>query len=344
MSEDQDKKTEEPSHKKLRDARKKGQVAKSKEVVSALVLLIATTYFYMFWDNMIHNIQQLIVAPALFYDQDFSTAKYQLASYLLSIALTSIILPFVALLFIVTIMSNVAQFGFLLSAESLTPKPDKINPISGFGRIFTVKTLKETALSAVKIVLISAAIWHVVYEALSGFPSYPEQCDLICYKLLFQKLTLKLVAILIPLFLIMAVIDFIIQKTEFIKQQKMTKDEAKRDHKNTEGDPHIKSNRKSVFFEMMFDDFEDRIKYSRIIITDYTKAVALSYQPGMDLPVIVLKSNNNNVAKLLALARDSNIQIAEDSPLTHILMEDGVLDDYIPKSSIKKVANLMRGA
>ena len=342
MSEDKDKKTEKPSFRKLQEARKKGQVAKSKEVVSALVLLIATVYFYLFWDDIIQELQGIIVAPALFFDADFNTAKQQAAIHIASIGLKSIVLPFVAVLFFITILSNVIQFGILFAIDPLIPKLDRISPISGFGRIFSTKTLVDTSLSLLKIILISAVIWYVVYVALSTFPNHPEQCDLDCYLIVFQTLVLKMVALLIPLFLLLAIIDYMLQNHEFTKQQRMTKDEAKRDFKNSEGDPFIKSTRKSLHLEMLYDDLEDRIKYSRIVITDYNKAVALSYQDGMVLPVLVCKAASGSVSKFLSIARQEDIQIVEDTTLTHVLFEDGEIDAYIPSETIEKVAEVMK--
>jgi type III secretion protein U len=341
MSEDKDKKTEEPTHRSLQDARKKGQVARSKEVVSALVLLTATIYFYLFWGNIIEHLKDIIAAPSYFYQTDFNTAAQQTASYTLSLALKVIILPFIALLFLVTIFANIAQFGFLFAVDPVIPKPERIDPISGFERVFSMKTIGETVLSLLKIILISAVIWHIVFLALSTFPNHPEQCDLSCYQSVFQSLALKMIALLIPLFIVLAILDYMLQKYAFLKQQRMTKEEAKRQHKNIEGDPFIKSSRKSLHMEMLYDDLEERIKFSRIIITDYNKAIALSYTEEMALPVILCKSTGGTVAKILTIAREENVPIIENTTLTHLLFEDGDIDDYIPQSSVKAVAELL---
>ena len=341
MAEDQDKKTEDPSSRKLEEAQKKGQVAKSKETVSALVLLVATGYLYALWDDIVQYCQDMVVAPAQFYEMDFSTAVEQLTSYLLTTGLMYIILPFVALLFIITILVNIAQIGFVFSFESLTPSPDKINPISGFGKIFSVKTLTETFLSSLKIILISLVIWYVMDFALSNFPTHSEQCDLHCYQLILQALTFKMIVLLIPLFIILAALDYLLQKHEFTKQQMMTKDEAKRDHKATEGDPVVKSAQKSFQYEIMFDDFEDRVKHSRIIITDYNQGVSLSYNPGMELPVLFCKCSGGMLSKLLSVGRQENIRIVEDTTLTHALFE-GKIDEYIPSQTVKRVAEAMK--
>lgn len=342
MSEDKDKKTEEPSHRKLEEARKKGQVPKSKEVVSAIVLLIATVYFYLFWDNLIQHLQDIILAPAKFYHLDFDTAKSLILRYIMTIGLLYIVLPFVATLFLITLLANIAQFGFLFVTDPIMPKLEKISIISGFGRIFSSKTLVDTSLSLLKIILISTVIWYVMNVALSVFPNYPGQCDLTCYRLIGQSLTLKLIALLIPLFMVLAIIDYMVQKHEFTKQQRMTKDEAKRDYKNTEGDPFVKSVRKSLHFEMLYDDFEDRVKYSRIIITDYNKGVALSYREGMELPVIMCKSSGGMLSKLLSIARQEDVPVIENTTLTHSLFEDGAIDEYIPQATITKVAEAMK--
>ena len=342
MGEDQDKKTEKPSSRKLDEAQKKGQVAKSKEVVSALVLLVASAYLYAAWGDIIQYFQNIITAPARFYHLDFNTATKQLSSYILTVGFAYIALPFVALLFVVTAVVNIAQVGFIFSFESITPTPDKINPISGFGKIFSKKTLVETFFSLLKIILISLVIWYVISFALSIFPSHPGQCDLNCYRLILQALTFKMITLLIPLFIVMAAFDYMLQKHEFTKQQMMTKDEAKRDHKNSEGDPIVKSARRSFQFEMMFDDFEDRVKYSKIIITDYNKGVSLSYNPGMELPVLFCKCSGGMLSRLLSVGRQESVRIVESTTLTHALFEDGVIDEYIPSYTVRKVAELMK--
>lgn len=342
MSEDKDSKTEEPSHRKLEEAQKKGQVAKSKEAVSAMSLLVATGYLYALWEDIVQSLQDIVVAPAQFFDMDFNTAMAQLTEYVITIGFIQIALPFIAMLFIVTIVANIAQIGFVFSFDSLAPTPDKINPISGFGKIFAVKTLVETFLSMLKIIVISLVIWYVMRFALSTFPSHPDQCDLNCYRLILQALTFKMIILLIPLFIVLAVLDYLLQKHEFIQQQMMTKDEAKRDHKATEGDPLVKSARKSFQFELMFDDFEERVKHSRIIITDYNKGVSLSYNPGMELPVLFCKCSGGMLSKLLSVGRQENIRVVEDTTLTHALFEDGKIDEYIPSQTIQRVAAAMK--
>jgi type III secretory pathway component EscU len=215
--------------------------------------------------------------------------------------------------------------------------------MSGFGKIFSTKTLVETFFSALKIILISLVIWYVMSFALSTFPSHPEQCNLSCYRLILQTLTLKMVTLLIPLFIVLAALDYMLQKHEFTKKQMMTKDEAKRDHKDSQGDPVVKSAQRSFQYEMMFDDFEDRVKNSRIIITDYNKGVSLSYNPALDeLPVLFCKCSGGMLSKLLSVGRQENIKIVEETTLTHALFEDGKIDTYIPSHTVKRVAQLMK--
>jgi flagellar biosynthesis protein FlhB len=152
-----------------------------------------------------------------------------------------------------------------------------------------------------------------------------------------------MVTLLIPLFIVLAALDYMLQKHEFTKKQMMTKDEAKRDHKDSQGDPVVKSAQRSFQYEMMFDDFEDRVKNSRIIITDYNKGVSLSYNPALDeLPVLFCKCSGGMLSKLLSVGRQENIKIVEETTLTHALFEDGKIDTYIPSHTVKRVAQLMK--
>lgn len=344
MSEDKDKKTEEPTQRRLDDAKEKGQVPKSKEVVSTASLLFASVYFYFSWDNHLVIIQELIVLPAKYFTLDFDVALRLVLVTVFMTAFKLLMIPIIVVTFLVAVMFNVFQFGFILAFDPISPKMSKISPASGFSKIFSMKSLVDNFMALLKIILICLVVAYVVYSSIHEFPHNAIECDLHCFRLFFQSTILKLMSLLIPLFFMLSLIDYILQKHEFMKNQRMTKEETKSEYKQTQGDPFVKSVRKSTHIQAMNDDFLDRMKQTRMVITDYNHAITIAYDSDKMLyPVVLTIGNGIMLTKVLSVARSEQIPIISDATLTSMLVNEGEIDRYIPQSCIEKIAALLRG-
>lgn len=335
-------KTEEPTPKKLRDARKKGQVAKSKEVSSAAQLVAAFAVLAMFMEGHIDRIHEMMLAPTQFYEDDFLFAINSLFDRVFKTAFF-IIAPVVVVVAGVAIASNLAQFGFLFSAEAISPKLEKINPASGIKKIFSLKNLVEFIKSAFKIAFLSILLFFLIRDDLSDLTRIP-QCGLNCVSLMLGTMLLKLMLYTAAAFIIVAAIDFLYQKWQFNKEQRMTKDEVKKEYKESEGDPHIKGKRKQLHRELMESQAEDRVRDSKVVVTNPVHfAVALDYREGeTPLPIIAAKGEGMRARRIKMIAEEEGIPVMENVPLARGLYQDGQVEQYIPTSLIEPVAEVLR--
>ena len=344
MSQDQDSKTEQPTRKKLRDAKKKGQVARSEELVPLMMVVLAILYFWFAWDWLSARLTEyLSAAPAYIYEQDFVYAIRTSFDLWFKDVIMNIMLPFTALMLAAGIMGNVMQFGFLFSIDPIIPKPEKINPIAGFKRVFSMKQLIKTVFAVIKIIAMSIIITVVVRVAIVEYMQDIQQCDFNCKFNVFTGLAKKMMMVLVPIFIIMVMLDLMYQKFQFTKEQRMTKDQVKRERKNQEGDPIIKSQRKAEQRRLLEQDIGEQVKYSRVIILGMRKAAALMFEKEMPLPILLVIGRDRLCNKMIEIAKKENVPIISDPILVNLLEADGVIDQYIPASAIKRAARAMRG-
>jgi len=343
VSQDKDSKTEEPTPKKLRDARKKGQIARSDELVPLMMILLAILYFWFAWDSFSGHIKEYMIAVSEFsYDRDFQYALDATISIWFNKIILGLMLPFSALMLVAGILGNVIQFGFLFSLDPIIPKPEKINPIAGFKRIFSMKQVVKTILSVIKIVAMSIIVIFVVRTAISEYMHDIGQCNTTCQFEVFVGMLKKMFFILVPVLIMMAMLDLMYQKFQYKKEQRMSKDEVKREYKNQEGDPLIKGQRKSEQRRLLEQNISDQIKQSRILIVGMRKAVALMYEEDMPLPMLLAIGRERLSMKMIEVAKKENVPIIADPALVMIFEKEGVIDQYIPSSAIKRVAQAMK--
>jgi type III secretion protein U len=336
-------KTEKPTPKKLRDARQKGQVAKSKEVASTLSLLVAACYFWIGWDWLMEVLKETVLLPASVYGLPFEDGLQIVTHQVITSALYWIVIPFVAVLFVFTVIANVAQFGFLLAFDPIIPKMEKVNPASGFKRIFSKKSLGDTGLSVLKIIAISVVVSLMVYDALAHLVHDISNCDIDCQTALMQNLTWRLIAYLVPLLLAITIIDIAMQKAFFIKEQMMSKQEVKREHKDAEGDPLIRGKRKQEHKELVMNSLEDKLKASRVLITDVDKCIAVRYEQGVTpLPLIMAIGRKAVARQMVKVAKQEKLPVVEDAAVVNLLIDEGRIGQYIPDIAIGPVAQILR--
>ena len=344
MSGDKSSKTEEPTDKKLRDARKKGQVARSEEFVPLMMIILGVFYFWYSWDWFSSTLQNYMSSVANYgYNRDFKSALDTSLSLWLDVVIIKIMLPFTGLMLIAGIMGNLVQFGFLFSMDPIIPKPEKINPIAGFKRIFSMKQVIKTLLSILKIVTMSIIVIFIVRTAISEYMHDVGQCEIHCQFAVFTYMLKKMMLILIPILILMVMMDFIFQKIQYRKDQRMSKDEIKREYKSMEGDPEIKGERKSEQRRLLEEDVKEQIQQSRVVIAGMRKTVALMYEEGMALPVLLAIGRDRMSIKMIQIAKKEGVPVVSDPALVNLLEEEGVIDQFIPSSAIKRVARAMQG-
>jgi type III secretion protein U len=343
MSESSSEKTEKATPQKLRDAKKKGQVPNSKDIPSALILLSLTIYLWVMGDWILAKMAELYIIsyqlPTLPFNQALSAA----IKLSVEIGLFAIVLPIVGIATIMGILGNIVQFGIIFSFDPLIPRLSKVNPGEGFKRIFSMKQVVNTLLSLIKTLAIGLALYIVMHVGFFQYMNEIKQCDIPCQKEITAELLKKLMMMILPLIIVLAALDLIFQKIQFEKDQRMTKEEIKREMKDAYGDPHVRGARQGMRRELTEQDIQARIKTARLVIIDIGLAIALYYEQDVTpLPVIVAIGKAGMARKMIEIAQIENVPIISDARLVADLIGEGKIDQYIPTSTLDRVAKAMR--
>ena len=341
---DKDSKTEQATPYKLKESRRKGQVARSKEIPSSLILIFAILYFWARWDWLVEELKTLIIVPSELYTLEFTQALSAWADYALDTIIYTIALPFSFLILLAAILGNVLQFGVPFSFEPVLPKYSKIDPVAGFKRIFSIKSVVKTLFSLFKIIIATIIILFVTRMAIEAFILDVKQCNVLCMKDTMETLIKYMVLALLIFLIIIAILDFIFQKYQFLKDQMMTKDEIKREYKNREGDPEIKGQRKALQRELLNQDIGEKIKMSRLLIAGHRYMIAIQYDDDMPLPLILSIGQGGTARQMTEIAKKEKVPIIANPRLAELLKDEGEIDQYIPESSISGIVQAIQQA
>jgi type III secretion protein U len=334
-------KTEEPTQKKIRDARKKGQVAKSADANSTALLLIVFAYFWIGWDSFLKDLKELLLLPTFFYSVEFSEALSNVKmAVILKVIL--IIAPIISLVMVTGIAANLAQVGFLLAFDGLKPDLNRLNPVEGMKKIFSKKGFVEFLKSCAKVTFLGILLYSLVKGVIDPLMKIPAAGIIGIIQII--PAIMKKFAIYVGLaYFLVAVFDVIFQRRQHWNQLKMSKDEVKREYKEMEGDPHIKGKRKQLQREMATEDSVQRTKKSTVVVTNPTEyAIALYYnETEAQLPIVYAKGYGYTARMMVEAAKDNNIPIMQNIPLAHALFDHVPIEHYIPSDLIKAVAEVL---
>lgn len=345
MAEDTDKdsKTEEPTGKRLGDARNKGQVVSSKEVGTAMLFTAATGLFYFQGETLwvsLQNKMRFFFSGAISGDLTPDGMSMLLDGIVQQILID--LAPFFAVFVVFAILSGIIQHGFLIAFESIKPKFSKLNPISGLKRLFSLRSLVEAFKSVLKITLIS----FVVYWALkdSGERILGLIATDIDFVITSMALDIMEVMLLVTLtFVALALLDFMYQQYEHIKGLRMTKQEVKDEQKQMEGDPLIKGRIRQIQREMAQRRMMEEVPKADVVITNPTHyAVALHYKQGeMLAPKLLAKGKGPLARRIREIAKEKGIAEISNPPLARAIYKDVDLGQIIPPELFKAVAQVL---
>jgi len=335
-------KTEPATPKKKQEARKKGQVAKSKELGSIAILSAGVIYLFFCGKDMTiglgNNIQQtFLIIPQL------KSSDYNLMVLLAQAAKNYLrmILPIMLVLCIIAILSNYLQTGLIWSVETLTPKMSKINPIEGVKKMFSMRSLVELAKSIAKILIVGWAAFSVLKDNVSHLIPlvYQGKAQIIS---MLADISLQVTTRCCYVIAILAILDFLYQKWDFEKNLKMTKQEVKDEFKQTEGDPMIKSRIRSIQREMARKRMMQEVPKADVVITNPTHlAIALRYDlENMISPMIVAKGANKVAFRIKTLATENHIPVVENRTLAQNLYKLDIGEE-IPPHFYQAVAEIL---
>jgi type III secretion protein U len=339
-------KTEPPTQKRLRDLRRKGQVAKSPDV-SATVAIIVGVCFFVFAGNFIMDRIERVLDTAASADfralMDPQALSQWTAQMLLEVVW--ITLPIIVVLVVVAAVTSFIQVGPVFASEQVTPKLERIDPIAGIKRLFSIRTFVELCKLFVKAALLTAVIWLTARHAL---PALLQSHWLRVEGLL--PLALRLLKTLcwfaIAAFIAVAAFDLWFQKWEFLRRNRMSIEEVRREHKEVEGDPLMRHRRKQLHREAVEVSMLGNVRRANVVVVNPTHiAVALFYEAGeTDLPLVVAKGEGELARAIRKIAEEEGIPIMHDVDLARRLRSDAPVDQYIPEELIEPVAAVLRWA
>lgn len=331
------------SDKKLRDARKKGQVSQSKDMVIGMGTVAILAYIWLAWDLLQSNFIALLVLPSDVYDMPFLKAVERVTGIAFELAVMTV-LPLIVIIILVSVLTNVAVMqGFVFSTEPIKPKGEKINPISGFKRIFSLKNLVELIKSILKTVLLSAAAIVLVLLGLETLVKGPV-CGPDCVALAFTSMVKPLFIAFALIFLLFALLDIGVQRWLFLRDMRMTITEFKRERKDMEGDPTLRQERMRQRRE--FSDGGEvpvGIKNATVLIADGASSiVGIRYIKGQTpVPAIVCKGRNDRAAQLIAAARQLYIPVVDKPELAKELLKNADIGTYVEQAYFHEVAGVL---
>jgi flagellar biosynthetic protein FlhB len=335
-------KTEAPSDKRREDFRKKGQVAQSKEVQTAAIFTLTLLFWLFYLPTFWKGITTLIFSVWQSSGQYDITASsiLTLSTFLLQ-KIGILLAPLFILILLVGFFSSFFQFGWLLTAKPLIPDFSKMNPITGMGRFFSKKSLIEVVKSLLKVLLVG----YVGYSTV--FNNFEEALILVDTSVTTALAYLGRVSIIIfakicAVLLLVAFIDFIFVKWEMEEKMKMTKQEVKEEFKESEGDPHIKAQIRSIQQEMARKRMMAEVPKADVVVTNPTHiSVAIKYDSDqMDAPLVLAKGSDFIAMKIREIARENDVPLVENPPVARLLQQIDI-GEHIPEDLFKAVAEIL---
>ena len=342
-------KTEEPTSKKLTDARKEGQVAKSKEVTSAFELLAAFLMMRFFMQYIgtvlvgnIYDIYSQIPTYVKLYEGHIQSQTFRMLFVQSLLRILQIIAPFLIVGFLVAFITNLLQVKWKVTTKPLRPKFSKLNPVNGFKRFFSPNSLVELVKSVLKLTLIGYVVKSYLEK---NMPSIFQLYDISLNQGIVQVGILVInLGIRISLFyMLIAAADYVYQKIKFKKDMKMTKQEVKDEYKNAEGDPQVKSKQRQRMMEASRRRMMQQLPEADVVITNPTHyAVAIKYEPELyDAPFVVAKGADYLAQKIKDVAKENRIEIVENKPLARMLYANVDVGSVVPPELYQAVAEVL---
>ena len=342
MGEDSGDKTEEPTPHKLREARNKGQIAKSQEITSASLLFIAFFTFkavaFNVWQQLVGLTQSVFELLA----SDFSTAIVTIALINSVKALFLCIGPIFAATFASAIIIESLQTGFLFTLEPLKPKFSNLNPIQGAKKFFSLKQYVELIKSIIKMSLVIWILYSVIREEYFVI-SQAQARNLWILMGFVGNLVIKIITRVGILYLCVALFDYFYQKFEFIKSMKMSKKEIKEEYKRLEGDPIIKQRQREAARSMSQGRQMGAVPGADVVVTNPIHiAIALQYDPNtMQAPVVLAKGKRLIASEIRSIATNHDIPIVENPHLAQMLFKTTAVGQGIPPDYFRLVAEVL---
>ena len=342
-------KTEEPTAKKLDDARKEGQVAKSKEIGNAFSLLALFLTLQLYLGVMgnqflkgFHMVYNQIPDVIKMYNGNLPIASIHSLIRTMMLQLLIIITPILLVGFIVAFICDLVQVKWKPTSKPLKPKFSKLNPLKGFKRFFSANSIVELIKSLGKLAVVGYVAYSYLKDRLGQvFILYDMSLNQAIA--LIGEIVTDLGVRIAAVYMVIAFLDFAYQKWKYKEDMKMTKQEVKDEYKNQEGDPQVKSKQKQRMREASMRRMMQQLPEADVVITNPTHyAVAIKYDPDKyDAPYVLAKGENYLAQRIKDIAKENDIEIVENKPLARMLYANVEVGELIPPELYQAVAEVL---
>lgn len=329
-------KTEKPTDKKIKDSAKKGQSYKSKDSVAAIVLIVSAFVF-----DGITNLNDLAILTKKIL---ISPANIHIDTLLWEffIIFIRVLLPVLLACFLAGTLISLLQSRFRLATEAVKIDFTKLNPIAGFKKIFSLNSLKE---------LVKAFLYLIVFAISAGVFFYFWRHEIfMLYRTVLDgmirqwvSLSTTFIVVFLAVALLIIVIDMITEFFLFIKNLKMEKQEVKKEHKDNEGDPHIKSARRSIHQELLSEEVKSNVRNSTFVMANPTHiALLIYYDPDIaPLPFLFSKSRGLQAKAIIKYAEKQGVPVVRDIPLARKIWRNYKKDRFIDETGLEEIMNIV---
>ncbi len=340
---DDSQKTEEPTHRRLEQAREKGQIARSQEVTHWFMILAATLVIGVFGrsvtDGVVNNVYRFIEEPHNI-RLDGGDFRHVLLETLSQLGL-ALLLP-LGVVVLAALLSGFIQNGLVFSTEPIAPKLEKLSLAKGLKRLFSSRSLVEFLKGLAKISIVTAVVVLLLWPEQEVIPNVTAMTAAQFVGML-QGLAVRILVAVLAVMTVIAVLDFLYQKHQHLKRLRMSKQELKEEFKQTEGDPMIKARLRQIRMERARRRMMAAVPEADVVVTNPTHyAVALKYDPQMtEAPVLTAKGIDSIALRMREVAEQHDVPIVENPPLSRALYDNVELDQEIPPEHYRAVAEVI---
>lgn len=335
-------KTEQPTPKRIREAREKGDLCKSQDIPTAVTVFGLTAYLILMGEDIF---EQMIVMTEIPFQQ-MHKPFWEVLGLVAQTTMDSIfavLTPLISFVVGIALASTIAQTGFVFTVKAAMPKLDNLSPSKWFKKTFAMKNLVELLKNILKVTVLAFAVKYVMEENISLLFRL-QSGTIYDFWTILGMVSKDLLLIASASFIAIAALDFLYQKYKYNQDHMMSKDEVKREYKEMEGDPNIKGKRKQLHQELISQNTMSNVRKAKVLVTNPTHyAVALDYEKDQTpLPIILAKGEGHLAQRMIEVAKEEGIPIMRNVPLARELFATGTENSYIPKHLIKPVAEVLR--
>jgi flagellar biosynthetic protein FlhB len=335
--------TESATPKRREKAREEGQVAKSREVVST-TLFLGNLLFFSFAGVYVYQRMVQLTSNTLGTLGDLKVSlddTYEL--FLVYLSHTAmVVLPLFLTLFVLALLGNLLQTGMLFSTKALEPKLSRISPLEGFQRIFSLQSVNELFKSLIKIGIVGYIAYATIAADFRGILPLNQQAieEIVGF---FGHSALRLGTHTAYALVALAILDYGFQRWQYEKRLRMSLQEVKDEHKETEGDPQIKARIRSIMREMARKRMMEEVPHADVVVTNPTHvAVALRYRrQEMPAPKVVAKGSGYVAERIKAVAQEHSVPVVENRGVARALFKHVEIGGIIPETLYKAVAEIL---